>query len=158
MTQRWVENTRVHFWTFSPVSVNEDDTLYILVEFKSDRISPRESAKIGRMDAHGLNCKIFVDSELTFKISMKIALVKKFLNLTRERQFVQFLHFHKDLSDPSQILPKYRGHHSLQKSRKKIGNIYGHLAKIAIWNLKNGQNFKIYENFKSVLETWNLFS
>ena len=68
MTQRWVENTRVHFWTFSPVSVDEDDTLYILVEFESDRISPRECAKIGRMDAHGLNCKIFVNSELIFEI------------------------------------------------------------------------------------------
>ena len=45
----------------------------------------------------------------------------------------------------------------LIKIAKKIGNIYGHLAKIAIWNLKNYQNFKNNENFKSVRETWNFF-
>ena len=32
-------------------------------------------------------------------------------------------------------------------------NIYGHLAKISIWNLKNCQNFKIHEKFKSVAHT-----
>ena len=35
---------------------DEDDVLYILVEFESDRISPREVAKIGQMGAHGLIC------------------------------------------------------------------------------------------------------
>ena len=56
----------------------------------------------------------------------------KIWNLTRQRQFVHFLHFRVDSPDPSQTLPKYRGRHSHEKSRKKIGNIYGHLAKIAI--------------------------
>ena len=46
----------------------ENDALYILVEFESDQMCPSESAKIGRMGAHGLNCKIFVNSELIFKI------------------------------------------------------------------------------------------
>ena len=44
------------------------DVLYILVEFESDRISPRKSAKNGRIGAHGSNCKIFVHSELIFEI------------------------------------------------------------------------------------------
>ena len=35
------------------------------VEFESDRMSPRESAKNGRM---GANCKIFVDSEVKVEI------------------------------------------------------------------------------------------
>ena len=47
---------------------DENDVLYILVEFESDRVSPRESAKNGRIGAHGLNCKIFVKSELIFWI------------------------------------------------------------------------------------------
>ena len=34
---------------------DENDVLYILVEFESDRMSPRESAKNGRNRAHGLN-------------------------------------------------------------------------------------------------------
>ena len=38
--------------------------LYILEEFESDRISPRESAKNGRNVAHGLKCIIFVKPEL----------------------------------------------------------------------------------------------
>ena len=52
--------------------------------------------------------------------------------LTRERPFVQFWQLHEDLSDHSQTLPKYRGRHPHQKSREKIDNIYGHLARIAI--------------------------
>ena len=40
---------------------HKNDTLYILIVFESDRISPRESAKTGRMGAHGLNCKIFLN-------------------------------------------------------------------------------------------------
>ena len=42
---------------------DKNDVLYILVEFDSDLMSPRESAKNGRIDAHGLNWKIFVNSE-----------------------------------------------------------------------------------------------
>ena len=42
---------------------DEDDVLYNLVEFESDRMSPRESAKNGRIGAHGLNWKNFVNSE-----------------------------------------------------------------------------------------------
>ena len=45
-----------------------EEALYILVEFESDRISPRESAKNGRNGADGLNCIIFVKSELIFEI------------------------------------------------------------------------------------------
>ena len=37
------------------VIFDENDVLYILVEFESDRMSPRESAKNGRNGAHGLN-------------------------------------------------------------------------------------------------------
>ena len=47
---------------------DEDDVLYIFVEFESNRISPRENAKNGRSDAQRLNCKIFVNSELIFEI------------------------------------------------------------------------------------------
>ena len=47
---------------------DEDDVFYILVEFESDQISPRESAKNGRNGADGLNCIIFVKSELIFEI------------------------------------------------------------------------------------------
>ena len=34
----------------------------------------------------------------------------------------------------------------------EIGNNYGHLAKIALWNLKNCQNFKINDKFKGVAD------
>ena len=54
----------------------ENDFLYILVEFESDRISPRKSGKNGRIGAHGLNWKIFVNSEFRFEI--KLPYVKKF--------------------------------------------------------------------------------
>ena len=37
------------------VIFDENDVHYILVEFQSDRISPRESAKNERIGAHGLN-------------------------------------------------------------------------------------------------------
>ena len=47
---------------------SENDALNIFVEFKSDRISPRESAKNGRNGADGLICIIFVKSELIFEI------------------------------------------------------------------------------------------
>ena len=69
---------------------------------------------------------------------------QKFCNLTRGRQFVHFWHFREDSSDQSQTLPEYRERHFHQKSRKKIGHNYGHLAIIGIWNLKNCENFKSY--------------
>lgn len=47
----------------------QDNVLYIWVEFKNDRMSSRESAKIGQIGAYGLNCKIFVNSELIFSWS-----------------------------------------------------------------------------------------
>ena len=50
------------------VIFDENDALYILVEFDGDRISPCKSAKIGRMGAHGLNLKFFVNSEPIFEI------------------------------------------------------------------------------------------
>ena len=45
------------------VIFDDDDGLYILVEFESDRISPHESTKNGRNGAHGLTCKIFVSTK-----------------------------------------------------------------------------------------------
>ena len=56
---------------------DENDVLYILVEFESDRMSPRESTKNGRIGAHGLNCKIFVNSEFRFEIYDKNYPMKK---------------------------------------------------------------------------------
>ena len=47
---------------------DENDILYILVEFETDRMSPCESAENGRNGAHGLNCIIFVNSEVIFEI------------------------------------------------------------------------------------------
>ena len=46
----------------------KDDVLYILIEFESDRMRLRKSAKNGRNGAHGLNCKIFANSEVIFEI------------------------------------------------------------------------------------------
>ena len=40
-------------------------------------MSPRESAKNGRIGAHGLNCKIFVNSEFRFEIYDKNYPMKK---------------------------------------------------------------------------------
>ena len=56
---------------------DEDNVFYILVEFGSDRMSPREGAKNGRIATQGLNCKIFVDSELIFGIYDENYPVKK---------------------------------------------------------------------------------
>ena len=47
------------------VIFDADDVLYFLIEFESDRMS----AKNGRIGAHGLNHKIFVNSELIFGIN-----------------------------------------------------------------------------------------
>ena len=56
----------------------KDDAFYILVEFERDRMSPRESAKNGRISAHGLNCIIFVNSELILEIYNEIYPIKNF--------------------------------------------------------------------------------
>ena len=42
------------------VIIIQDNVLFILVEFESDRIRPRESAKNGQIGAHGLNSKILL--------------------------------------------------------------------------------------------------
>ena len=55
----------------------EDDVLYILEEFESYQMSPSESAKNGPIGAHGLNCKIFFNSELIFESYDKNYLIKK---------------------------------------------------------------------------------
>ena len=47
------------------------NVLYILVEFEVDRMRPNESTKNGRKAAHGLNCKIFVNSKVFFEINEK---------------------------------------------------------------------------------------
>ena len=47
---------------------DEKDVLYILVEFETDCMSPRESAKNGRIGSNGLNCKIFVKAEVIFEM------------------------------------------------------------------------------------------
>ena len=57
-----------NYGQFFFVIFDENDVLYILLEFETDRMSPRESAKNGRIDAHGLNCKICVNSEFRFEI------------------------------------------------------------------------------------------
>ena len=69
---------------------DENEFLYILVEFESDRMSPRESAKNGRNGAHGLNCKIFVNSEFRFEIYDKNYPMKK--NFMSPRPFWNFRH------------------------------------------------------------------
>ena len=69
--------------------------------------------------------------------------IRKSHILTRERQFVHFLHFHVDSSDHSQTLQK-KGIILNKNHEKKLVNIFGHFAKMAIRNLENLQNFKIY--------------
>ena len=58
-----------------------NDVFYILGEFEGDRISPRESAKNGRNGTDGLNCLIFVKSELIFEIYDENYPRKKFSRL-----------------------------------------------------------------------------
>ena len=60
-----------NYGQFFFVIFDENDFLYILVEFESDRMSPRESAKNGRNGPHGSNWKIFVNSEFRFEIYNK---------------------------------------------------------------------------------------
>ena len=62
------------------VIFDNDNALYILAEFESDWTSSRESAKNGRNGAHGLNCKIFVNSELIFEIYDENKTKKKLQN------------------------------------------------------------------------------
>ena len=67
------------------VTFVQNDVLYNLVEFKSDRMRPRVSAKNGQIDAHGL-IAIFFFSILTQnfsypKTTMKITLWKNFMAL-----------------------------------------------------------------------------
>ena len=67
------------------VIFDENDILYIPVKFETDRMSPRESAENGRNGAHGLNCIIFVKSELIFEIYDKNYPMKK--NFKSPRHF-----------------------------------------------------------------------
>ena len=80
------------------VIFDENDVLYILVEFESDRMSPRDSAENGLNDAHGLNWKIFVHSEFRFEIYDKNYLMKK--NFMTLRPFWNF-------RDPTCSVPNY---------------------------------------------------
>ena len=66
---------------------DENDVLYILLEFETDRMSPRESAKNGRNGAHGSNCKIFVNSEFRFEIYDKNYPIKKISGLSADFEF-----------------------------------------------------------------------
>ena len=65
----------------------------------------------------------------------------KFLTLIRESPFLYFWHsaitfkLNQNIED---II--------LKKITEKIGNYFGHFAKIAIWNIKDCKN---YENLKS---------
>ena len=87
-----------NYCQFFFVIFDENDVLNILVEFESDRMSPHESAKNGRIGAHGLNCKIFVNSEVRFEICDKNYPMKKiFMSL---RQFWNF-------RDPTCSVPNY---------------------------------------------------
>ena len=52
---------------------------YILVEFKSDRMSPRESAENRRICAYGFNCKILSILSSYSKSRIKLHYAKKFL-------------------------------------------------------------------------------
>ena len=84
------------------VIFDENDVLYILVEFESDRMSPRESAKNGRIGAHGLNCIIFVNSELRFEILDKNYPMKKKIHVSPTiLKFYPFNHVrHFGIFDP----------------------------------------------------------
>ena len=60
---------------------NEDDALFILVELRSDQISPRESAKIGRMGAQGLVAKFLSILSSYLKSTIKIMLGKNHVSM-----------------------------------------------------------------------------
>ena len=80
------------------------DVFHILVEFESDRISFRESAKRGRNGAHGLNCKILVNSENILKIfdenypaKKKYYVSQTILKFSYLLKFRQFLNFQRTI-------------------------------------------------------------
>ena len=82
------------FANFFFVIFDEKDLLYIMVEFESDRMSPRGSTKNGRIGAHGLNGKIFVNSEFRFEIYDKNYPMKKnFMSLWHFLNFRNFWNF-----------------------------------------------------------------
>ena len=49
---------------------DEDDVLFLLLEFENDLMSPHESAKNGRIGANGLNCFFLILSSY-FKSTKK---------------------------------------------------------------------------------------
>ena len=73
------------FWQFFFVIFIPDNALLILVEFERDRMSSQKSTENGRIGAHGLNCKIFVKSDLIFEIYDK--------NYPRKKIFMPLRHF-----------------------------------------------------------------
>ena len=87
-----------NFWQFFFVYFVEHNVLHILVRFETDRISPRESAKNGRMGAGGLNCKIFVNFEVRFEIYDK--------NYPKKKIFMSLRHFW-NFRDLTCRVPKY---------------------------------------------------
>ena len=68
------------YWQFFFVIFNQDNVLFILVEFESDQMSPRESPKNGRIGDYGLNC-IFLILSSYLKSTMKITLEKQISRL-----------------------------------------------------------------------------
>ena len=81
------ENIGIFFVIF-----NQNNVLLILVEFESDRMGPRESAKNGRIGAYGLKCRIFLDSELIFEIYDKNNPREKIYVLTMILKFLPLNH------------------------------------------------------------------
>ena len=72
----------------------QGNVFFILVEFDSDWMSPCESAKNGRFGAHGLNCKIFDNSEVIFDFYDKNYPRKKnFMSLRHVWNFRKFWNF-----------------------------------------------------------------
>ena len=55
----------------------KNNVFNILMEFESDRMSPRKSAKNGQTGTCGLNCKIFVNSRPLPTLVMKYKLLFK---------------------------------------------------------------------------------
>ena len=75
----------------------ENDNFYILVEFESDQIGPRESVKNGRNGAHGLNCKIFVNFEHIYEINDEKYHMKKNSSLNESKRLEQTMTLFKFL-------------------------------------------------------------
>ena len=74
------------------VTGKNEQICLILVEFESDRMGPRESAKNGRIGAYGLKCRIFLDSELIFEIYDKNNPREKIYVLTMILKFLPLNH------------------------------------------------------------------